>query len=158
MFSGKLRCGCCGHALYRDYKERGEKVYAYWLCGNRYGTARTLCSNNKIAKESDVYELALTEINKQINLYYDKSLIEEKYYENKTHNSLEDEIKILNKEKMNIEKSISKKQNTIALLYEDRANGIIDIAEFSMIKDKNSMDINNFQERLLKEFKNSSNK
>jgi len=36
----------------------------------------------------------------------------------------------------------------IALLYEDRANGIIDVAEFSMIKDKNSMDINNFQERL----------
>ena len=148
LFSGKLRCGCCDHALYRDYKERGEKVYAYWLCGNRYGTARTLCSNNKIAKESDVYELALTEINKQINLYYDKSLIEEKYYENKVANSLEDEIKILNKEKKNIEKSISKKQNTIALLYEDRANGVIDVAEFSMIKDKNSMDINNFQERL----------
>ena len=61
---------------------------------------------------------------------------------------MEDEIKILNTEKLNIEKNISKKQNTIALLYEDRAIGIIDISEFSMIKDKNSMDINNFQARL----------
>lgn len=148
LFSGKLRCGCCGHALYRDGHKRGKKTYAYWLCGNRYGTARTLCNNNKLIKENDVYELIITEINQQLKNYYDKTLIEEKYYEYKVANSLEDEIRILNKEKQSIEKNISKKKNTIALLYEDRVNGIIDVSEFSIIKDKNNMDINNYQERL----------
>lgn len=148
LFSGKIICGCCGHTFYRDYKKRGEKVYIYWFCGNRYGTARTLCSNNKMAKESDIYELSLTEINKQINLYYDKCFIEEKYYKNRVYNLLDNEVKILNKEKKSIEKNISKKQNILALLYEDRVNGVIGVDEFSMIKDKNSIEINNFQERL----------
>lgn len=148
VFSGKLRCGCCGHVLYRDYQKRGKKEYVYWICGNRYLTAKALCGNNKTIKESDVYELILKEINKKINIYYDKSNIKEKYYENKVHNSLENEIMILNKEKISIEKNISKKQNTIALLYEDRGIGIINENEFIMLKNKSHSDINNFQERL----------
>jgi len=36
LFSGKLKCGCCGHALYRDYKKREQKEYVYWLCGNSF--------------------------------------------------------------------------------------------------------------------------
>jgi len=150
LFSGKLRCASCGHALYRDYQKRGEKEYIYWICGNRYGTARTLCSNNKTLKESDIYEIVLIEINKKINMYYDKSLIKEKYYKTKIYNSLENEMKILNKEKMNIENNISKKQNIIDLLYEDRVNGIINEKEFVMLKNKNYSDIKNFEDQLKK--------
>ena len=52
LFSGKLKCGCCGHALYRDHHKSGKKIYNYWLCGNRYGTAKFLCGNNKVVNEN----------------------------------------------------------------------------------------------------------
>lgn len=149
LFSGKLKCGCCGHSLYRDSKTIGKRKYAYWLCGNRYGTARFLCNNKKSVNEKDVTELILNEINKQLDIYYDKSLIEKNYYGQKVENSLEDEKKILQKEKMDIEKNIIRKKNTITLLYEDRANGVINLEEFSMIKNKNSMDISDYKERLI---------
>lgn len=113
LFSGKLKCGCCGHALYRDYHERGNKTYSYWLCGNRYGTAKFLCNNKKLVNEQEIERILLDEINKQLDIYYDKSLVEEKYYEQKVVNSLEDEIKLLQKEKKELENNISKKQNTI---------------------------------------------
>lgn len=148
IFSGKIRCGCCGHAFYRDSKTQGEKNYEYWICGNRYGTARFLCNNNKTANEKEIYELILNEINKQIEKYYDKALIEKNYYKEKINSSLQNEIEVLLKEKKEIEKNISKKENAITLLYDDRINGIISIEEFAIIKNKNSLDINNYKLRI----------
>lgn len=148
MFSGKIRCGCCGHAFYRDSKTQGSKHYAYWLCGNRYGTARFLCNNNKTANETEIYELVLNEINAQIKKYYDQALVEKKYYEQRISTSIEDEMKVLLKEKLEIEKSISKKESAITLLYEDRVNGIINAEEFAMIKNKNGLDISNYKSRI----------
>lgn len=148
MFSGKIRCGCCGHAFYRDSKTKGNKHYTYWICGNRYKAARILCNNHKTLKETDIYELVLNEINKQIKKYYDKVLVEKKYYDQKKSTLVEDEIKVLLKEKAEIEKNISKKKSTITLLYEDRVNGIINTQEFAMIKNKNELDINNYKSRI----------
>ena len=68
----------------------------------------------------------------------------------KIKNSLEDEKKCLITEKGNILKSINKKQNTLSLLYEDRVNGIIDINEFAILKNKNNNDAQNLKLRLLK--------
>lgn len=146
LFSGKIKCECCGHVFYRDAKKDGK--YAYWICGNRYGTTGFLCNNKKSINESKMYEVVLNEINKQITKYYDIDLIEKNYYEQRELNSLEKEIKILNREKNEIERNINKKENSIALLYEDRINGIIDLVEFGIIKNKNNTDIVNLKERL----------
>lgn len=146
LFSGKIKCECCGHTFYRDAKKKGK--YAYWICGNRYGATGFLCNNKKSINESKMYEVVLNEINKQITNYYDIGLIEKNYNEQRKLNSLENEIKILNREKNEIERSITRKENSITLLYEDRLDGIIDLAEFQIIKNKNNVDIQNLRERL----------
>ena len=95
-----------------------------------------------------MYEVVLNEINKQITNYYDIGLIEKNYNEQRKLNSLENEIKILYREKNEIERSITRKENSITLLYEDRLDGIIDLAEFQIIKNKKNVDIQNLRERL----------
>ena len=158
LFSSKLICGGCGHALYRDASsKRINKSCIYWRCGNRYSTAKILCNNRKSIKEKDIYELVLNEINNQLDIYYDKNLVEKNYYEQKVSLSAQDEKELLIKEKDKIEKDIEKKENTISLLYEDRANGIIDLSEFLMIKNKNMLDINNNKDRLSQIDKEISN-
>lgn len=149
LFSSKIRCGCCNHNFYRNAKHIGNKHYIYWICGNRY-SAGILCNNRNSINEEEIYALVLKEINKQIQNYYDKVLVEKNYYEQKIEKSLEDEIKSLNKEKNDIEKNIIKRENAITLLYEDRINGIINVQEFGIIKDKNIIDINNNKCRLNK--------
>ena len=148
LFSGKLICGGCGHSLYRDSKIQGQKHYAYWLCGNRYRTAKFLCNNNKTVREKDIYELVLNEVNKLLKIYYDRELVKNNYNEFKASDLLDDEIEILNKEKKDKEKNIIKKEKAIMLLYEDRTNGIINLSEFTMIKNKNNIDIKNYKQRL----------
>lgn len=149
VFSGKLKCGCCGHTFYRDSKTKGKNKYTYWLCGNRYGTAQFLCNNNKVVKETDIYELVISQINNLLDRYYDETVIQENYIKQKTLHSIENEIKVLEKEKKEIERNILKKENMITLLYEDRANGVIEISEFTRIKNKNRIDVNNYKERLV---------
>ncbi len=150
IFSGKLRCDCCGHSFHKNISTYREKRYIYWGCRSRSSTALALCSNDKVVNEKDIYELVLNEINKQIEKYYDKVLIEKNYYKQKVDKSLENEIKSLVKEKTQLEDSISKKENAITLLYDDRVNGIISVEEFTMIKNKNSFDINNYKLRINK--------
>ena len=151
LFSGKLICDCCGHRLYRDASaKRKNKSCVYWRCGNRYSTVEFLCNNKKSIKEEEIYELILSEINKKLVTFYDKSLIKKYYDEKKISSSFQNEIEHLKKEKDKIEKDIVKKENTISLLYEDRTSGIIDLAEFIMIKNRNILELNNYKERLEK--------
>lgn len=161
LFSGKIRCGCCGNILYRDSKKQGNKKYTYWVCSKRYSTAKLLCSNKKSIKEDDIYKLVLKEINNQLEIYFNANNVEKEYYKQKVNNSKEDETKILVKEKVKIENNITKKENIISLLYEDRANGIINLSEFTRIKNKSNIEINNYKERLSKiekELRNLNNK
>ena len=148
LFSGKIQCECCGHPFYRDIKTRKGIDYNYWRCGYRYIVALNSCRNNKSIKETDLCNVIIEEINKQLDIYYERTLVEKNYYAKTVNNSLDEEIGILNKEKNNIENNIMKKERTLALLYEDRADGIIDTEEFSMIKNKNSIDIKSLKERI----------
>ena len=67
-----------------------------------------------------------------------------------TNNEINEEISILEKEKNNINNEINKKTNLINLLYEDRANGIISIDEFIILKNSNSRYIELAKERIAK--------
>ena len=148
LFSGKLKCGSCGHTFGRDTHTYKEKLYAYWHCLYRGNTAKFLCNNSISVKEDDLYQIVLDEINNQLKLYYDKNLVKENYYKQKVSNSLQEEVNVLESEKIEIQNNIHKKENLIALLYEDRTNGTINLEEFTLIKNKNNMDIINYKERL----------
>ncbi len=148
LFSGKLKCGSCGHTFGRDTNKYKEKVYVYWHCLLRGNTAKFLCNNRISIREEDLYQIVLKEINNQLKRYYDKNLIKENYDKQKTSISLQDEINILENEKREIQNSIRKKENLIALLYEDKINGTLSLEEFTLIKNRNNIEIRNYKERL----------
>ena len=145
LFSGKIRCNCCGHIFYRDSKKIKEKEYAYWVCGNKYETAKVLC-DNKAINEKDIYEIVINSINNQIEKYYDKTIIEEKYFKQRTPNK--DKKKELLNEKEKLEKNINKSKNVITLLYEDRVNKIINEEEFLKLKNRTEANMNISKERI----------
>ena len=70
------------------------------------------------------------------------------YYEKIINNSIEKQYNILSSEKEKLVLEISKKENSLALLYDDRAAGIISIEEFQLIKGKNSLEIERIKERV----------
>ena len=150
LFSGKIKCSGCGCYFYRNKAHVKAGDIYYLSCGNYYKTARYICNNTKSLKEHELADIILKEINNQINIYYDKKKIEDNFYKEKIENNLISEINCLNKEKSDIEINISKKENALALLYDDRASGIIDLNEFTVIKNKTSFDISNMKKRIKK--------
>ncbi|MCI8700548.1 MAG: recombinase family protein [Clostridia bacterium] len=147
IFSDKIKCSCCKHKFYRNSKKTKNQTYTYWLCGNRYETTQELCKNRKSIKEEELYEIMLREINQQIQKYYDKVLVEKKYHELNSNIFFERE-EDLEKEKSIINKNLVKKERTLAIIYEDKINKIIDTEEFLIIKSKTKMDIENMKIRL----------
>lgn len=145
IFSNKIKCGHCGHKFYRNSKKTKDKTFKYWLCGNRYNY---LCKNTKSIKEEELYELILNEINKLIEKYKNKNLIEKSYNEQNILIQYEDNIKNLKKEENNIKEKMQKKENALALMYEDKANKIITLEEFLNLKNKNNIDLENLNVRL----------
>lgn len=65
-----------------------------------------------------------------------------------TNISIEDEMKEFYQQKLQLEKEINKKSNTLTLLYKDRANAIITAEEFRVIKGKNDVDIETYKVRI----------
>lgn len=145
MFSDKIICNCCLHKFYRNAKKSKGKDYKYWLCGNRYGTTRFLCNNKKSIKEEELYEILIKEINDKIQKYYDKVIVEKKYNE---ENLLENDIKIVEKEKNDIKIEIYRKEKALVTMYEDKVNEVIDMQEFIIIKNKINEDMENLKIRL----------
>lgn len=149
IFGKKAYCACCGKGFYMTSTDKRRKnVQHYLRCNQSNATNHKLCSNSKLIEIENLKNMVLAEINKQIDIYYDMSEIEKSYKEQKSNNNIENEIQNLNIQKTNIEKEISKKTNTLSMLYEDRANGIITAEEFSMIKSKNNLDIENYKIRI----------
>ncbi|MDD3303471.1 MAG: recombinase family protein [Clostridia bacterium] len=148
LFSRKIICDVCKKFFYRMNKKSKIGFTTYWNCATGYGVNKNLCDNTKVVREPDVYEFVLQEINKQIAKYYDKNLIEKNYHEQKVLNSIDEKIKSLKKRKSIIESNMLKKEDTFAILYDDRANGIITLDEFTMMKSKYLREVCDFKEKL----------
>ena len=152
LFSGKVYCECCNSSFAISSKIKNEIDNYYMRCrGAKKDKGRyAICDNKKNFKKSDLEVIVLEKINEQIKKYYNLSKIEKSYYDKKVNNDINEEISILEKEINNIENETNKKTNLLNLLYEDRASGIISIEEFTMLKNKNSKEIQLNNERMIK--------
>ena len=152
LFSKKVYCECCKSSFSVSTRIKDEKDNYYMRCrGSKKDKGRyAICDNTKTLKKSELENIVLEEINKQIKKYYDLSKVEKNYYDKKINNELNEEISVLEKERNNAINEINKKTNLINLLYEDRANGIISIDEFIILKNSNSRYIELAKERIAK--------
>ena len=147
-FSRKVYCTCCGHFFQKVKRKFKDGEDYYLVCRTVNQTNGSMCDNNKTIRGKELRKIVLDEINKQIKKYYDLSQIEKDYYEKSVDYNVNKEIEILQNEKKNLQKAIDKKSNILTMLYEDRANGVISTEEFTMLKNKNSIDVEEYKSRI----------
>ena len=120
----------------------------YLHCRNHRKTAGMNCDNTSYIRFEVLEELVLNEINTMIDKYANQKSLEKNYYSKKAQKDYEKDLIILQKEKEDINKKISKINDRFAMLYDDKADGIISATEFVMLKNKYQYDINNFNIRI----------
>lgn len=152
IFSRKVYCSVCGKSLQRSLCKSGPRnnpyMKPYLHCRSHRSSGGLTCDNTSYIRYEVLEEIVLNEMNKMIEKYYNLKKLEENYYSKKAHIDYEKDIAILQKEKEDIEKKLNKISERFAMLYDDKADGIISPTEFVMIKNKYQTDTNNFNLRI----------
>ncbi|MCL2859051.1 MAG: recombinase family protein [Oscillospiraceae bacterium] len=152
IFSQKVYCECCGKIFQKTSYRRGSKdsplKLEYLVCKKKRGTCGAGCDNNSSVRIDVLEEIILKEINKQIDKYYNQTKFEKSYYENKVNSDYKKDVTTLEKEKNILDKKIKEQTDRFALLYEDRANGVITTIEFGILKEKYNNEITSFTNRV----------
>lgn len=136
IFSGKVFCLECGSYM----RKKNSGKHEYLVCSNNNGK----CINNSSIRYDEMENIVLNEINKVINKYYDLTFLEKeilKMYSNKFMNKID----LLEREKKNILENLTRTNNYLQCLYEDRVNNIINLEQFRELAYKytNDKKINN---------------
>ncbi len=152
IFSRKVYCAVCGKAFQKNCCKSGSRknpfMKPYLHCRNYKAGGGLTCDNKNYIRYEVLEEIVLNKINKMIEKYYNLEKLEKNYYSKKTQIDYEKDVSILKKEKMDIEKKLNKINDRFAMLYDDKADGIISTTEFIMLKNKYQNDINNFNLRI----------
>ena len=152
IFSKKVYCAVCGKSFQKNLCKSGPRknpfMKPYLHCRNHRKTAGMNCDNTSYIRFEVLEELVLNEINTMIDKYANQKSLEKNYYSKKAQKDYEKDLIILQKEKEDINKKISKINDRFAMLYDDKADGIISATEFVMLKNKYQYDINNFNIRI----------
>lgn len=133
--SRKVYCMECNKVFMRNvYNVKGEKTgkRAYLQCkgAKKYHT----CGNNKVVRMDELEQILLNAINDLLDNYYDQNNLQELYNRrNLTDTSNCEIIKVLEKEKHNLNKKIEDNKTFYRSLYEDKVKGTITEDMFSMM-------------------------
>lgn len=152
LFSKKVYCAVCGKSFQKTLCKTGSRknptMKPYLHCRNHRHAGGITCDNTKLIRYEVLEGLVLNEINTMIDKYANQKNLEKNYYSKKAQRDCEKDLIILQKEKEKISKKISKINEHFALLYDDKADGIISATEFVMLKNKYNYDINSFNSRI----------
>lgn len=153
MFSEKVYCACCGKIFQKINCKSGprknptKKPYLHCRSCRKHGIGM-ICDNKNFIRMEVLEDIVLKEMNKLLDKYYNKDKLEKNYYEKKAHINYEKDMKTLEKEKNNCERDLDKIKNRFTMLYDDKADGIITVSEFVMLKNKYQTDIDNYELRI----------
>lgn len=150
IFSKKVYCSTCGKAFQKNICHVKDGKQAYLQCRSNKRTGGVFCNNNRAIRYDVLENVVLEQINIQLQKYYDKTKVEKNYYAKKIENDIGKNLEILENEKKELNREINKKQRALTMLYDDRANGIISVSEFSLIKSQYSLNIDEYNNRISK--------
>lgn len=154
IFSQKVYCKCCGKAFQKNKFSTGprkgnvKEKKDYLVCKTRKHIGKNACENKNSIRFEVLEEIVLSEINKMINRYFDRTKLEESYYEKKIYSDYEKKYNILIKEKSDIEKQINSNNEKFTMLYNDRASGLITPEEFIQLKNGYHSENKKLEERV----------
>ncbi len=124
IFSGKVFCLECGHYM----RKKNSKIHEYLLCsGNRDGYDD--CINKTSIRYDVLMSIVLDAINDKLQRFYDREELE-KLSLKKMENRFNRKIKVLEQQKMEVKKQVTKTKKYLKSLYEDKVNGIITACQF----------------------------
>lgn len=116
VFSGRVYCKVCRGKMRKKNSSRHE----YLVCVN---SQKGLCENKQSIRYDDLKGLILNEINKRIDISFDKDFLKDEICKMVSKSN---KISVLEKEKDDILKKISTFKNRFRSLYDDKVSGIID--------------------------------
>ena len=152
LFSKKVYCAVCGKSFQKTLCKSGPRknhfMKPYLHCRNHKKSSGLTCDNTTYIRYEVLEELILKEINTMIDKYANQKSLEKNYYSKKSQKNHEKDLIIMQKEKEDIDRRICKINERFAMLYDDKAEGIISATEFGMLKNKYQYDINNFNSRI----------
>ena len=129
IFSGKVFCLECEHYLRKKNSARHE----YLVCSNNRDGYDD-CINKSSMRYDTLEEIILNAINEKIKKFYDEELLRQEESK-KNISRFSDKIKSLEKEKIELERKLSKNKNYLKSLYEDKVNGLITPEQFKDLLD-----------------------
>ena len=148
--SRKIYCKICNKYFMRNvYNVKGETTgkRAYMQCSSakRYHA----CDNRKAIRMDELESIILNSINDLLNNYYDKNNLEDLYNKRIMQDTNNNElIKVLEKEKHNLEKKIAENRSYYRKLYEDKAKEIISEDMFMIMAADYSKEIESMNKRV----------
>lgn len=133
-FSGKVFCLECKRYMRKKNSARHE----YLVCSNNRDGYDD-CENKSAIRYDVLESIVLKAINKKVKKFYDEAILQNESYK-KTNNKFANKIRVLDKQKQEIESKISKTKNYLKSLYEDKVNGIINNEQFKELIDNYNSD------------------
>lgn len=127
LFSGKVFCLECNHYM----RKKNSSKHEYLVCNNNHEGYND-CDNKSSIRYDKLIDLILDAINKKIKKFYDEKELEKLIFEN-INNKLDNKIKDLEKELKDIQNKISKTNNYLKNIYEDKVNNVITIEQFKRL-------------------------
>ena len=149
LFSKKVYCACCGRAFNKNNVHIKSKNKEYLQCKSKRNTEGYICDNKEVVDLEKFKEYVLGCIKDKISQYYDESKYSNDRYLQNVYNNIDNDIKNLEKEKINIEKEIEDKKNILIQLYSDKVLGNLTIDEFNTIKVGNKVETDKLNNQLL---------
>ncbi len=145
IFFGKIYCNKCNNIFHKNisYNKKHEKI-EYLICKDKKNKWKN-CDNVYSIRIKDLENIILKEFNKLLKKYYNYAILKDLYSE---CNKYKIKMNIFDIEKNKVEKKILEKNNYLVKIYEDQANGIIDINDFKILKEKYNDDLRKYREKL----------
>ncbi len=130
IFKGKIFCGHCGKNLHRQKSSglRGTGEY-YFKCISNYRIHKAYCVGEGRLMEEHLKQVILTVLNKESIAIFGMSFA---YQQQK--NVIDRKIGSQKEEHSSLAKYIDKHRKYLKSLYENLANGILDIEEYKVLK------------------------
>lgn len=148
LFSKKVYCSCCGRIFNKNNAKVKNGNKEYLQCRGNTAANGHICDNKDVLDLEEFKDYILECIKNKISEYYDLSKVSNEYYLQNVYSNIDNDIQRLEKEKLNIQLDLEKKNNILVQLYADKVNGTLSSTEFDIIKTSNTIEIERLNARI----------
>ncbi len=147
IYSGKIFCSDCGHAmkLVRSLSTKKDKAYYNYKCANYVAHGKDYCSPKKF-KKAELDKAVLEALNFQVALFAEKEHELEQISETSYIKKREEEK---SRQKVDLERKVERMRKNLACLYDDFKDGLLTQTEYVEMREEYTAKIDVLQHEIL---------